>query len=246
VTTTILVVAVGAFLGGFVSGLTGFGTALIALAFWLYVVDPAVSAVLVAACAVVGQTQSIFVLRHAIKWHRSWPFLVGGIIGVPVGVASLHFIVPNTIKILLGIMLVGYSVVMFGIRRLPPISRGGKWADGLVGFGGGALGGMAGLAGPLPTIWCGLRGWEVDAQRAVYQPFNLVILALALGTYICQGVISHEVWGLVFMCVPATIAGTFLGVRTYGRVNEQQFKTLVHWLLLVSGLVLTVSNFTAP
>ena len=163
---------------------------------------------------------------------------------MPLGAASLRLIDPQTLKVILGILLIGYTGVMLALRRFPTIAWGGKVADGMVGFGGGALGGVAGLSGPLPTIWCGLRGWTADAQRAVYQPFNLIILAIVLCTYITQGIMTQEIWGLVLMCIPATILGAFLGIRTYGRVNDQQFRKLVLWLLLVSGIVLTVSNLT--
>jgi uncharacterized membrane protein YfcA len=230
--------------GGFVTGLTGFGTGLTALAFWLHVVNPVVAAALVAACSVVGQAQSLYTVRRAITWRRAWPFLAGGIIGVPVGVAALRLIDPQTLKVFLGIVLIGYTGVMLGFRRFPTIAWGGKVADGVIGFGGGVLGGVAGLSGPLPTIWCGLRGWDPNAQRAVYQPFNLVILAIVLCTYITQGIMTEQVWGLVLVCIPATILGAYLGIRTYGRVNDQQFRAIVLWLLLVSGIVLTASNLT--
>jgi len=238
------VIVLGALCGGFVTGLAGFGTGLTALAFWLHVVDPVVAAALVVACSVVGQAQSLYTVRRAITWGRAWPFLAGGILGVPLGAASLHMIAPQTLKGLLGILLVAYTGMMLGLRRLPTIVWGGKAADGLIGFGGGALGGLAGLSGPLPTIWCGLRGWSADAQRAVYQPFNLIILAIVLCTYITQGAMTGEIWELIFMCTPATILGTFLGIRTYGRVNDRQFRVLVLWLLLVSGMVLAASNLT--
>ena len=149
---------------------------------------------------------------------------------------------PRTLKVLLGIVLVGYTGVMLGLRRFPTTAWGGKVADGMVGFGGGALGGLAGLSGPLPTIWCGLRGWSAAAQRAVYQPYNLIILAIVLCTYIAQGTMTPEIWRLALICAPATILGAFLGIRTYGKVNDQQFRKLVLWLLLASGMVLTVSN----
>ena len=242
--TTTVVVVFGALCGGFVTGLAGFGTGLTALAFWLHVVDPVVAAALVVACSVVGQAQSLYTVRRAITWGRAWPFLAGGILGVPLGAASLQMIAPQTLKGLLGILLIGYTGMMLGLRRFPTIAWGGKAADGMIGFGGGALGGLAGLSGPLPTIWCGLRGWSADAQRAVYQPFNLIILAIVLCTYITQGAMTGEIWELIFMCTPATILGTFLGIRTYGRVNDRQFRVLVLWLLLVSGMVLTVSNLT--
>jgi uncharacterized protein len=133
---------------------------------------------------------------------------------------------------------------MLGFRRFPTISWGGRLADGMVGFGSGALGGVGGLSGVLPTIWCGLRGWNADAQRAVYQPFNLIILAIVLCTYITQGIMTEPVWTLVLACIPATILGAYIGIRMYGRVNDQQFRAMVLWLLLISGIVLTVSNLT--
>ena len=43
---------VGALAGGFVSGLAGFGTALMALGIWLYVLPPAVAVPLVLICSV--------------------------------------------------------------------------------------------------------------------------------------------------------------------------------------------------
>jgi hypothetical protein len=239
---TAIVVVLGAFCGGFVTGLAGFGTGLTALAFWLHVVNPVVAAALVVSCSVLGQTQSLFTVRREISWQRAWPFLAGGVIGVPLGAASLQAIAPQALKVILGILLVGYTAVMLALRRLPTTAWGGKVADRVVGFGGGALGGLAGLSGPLPTIWCGLRGWTADAQRAVYQPFNLIILAIVLCTYIAQGTMTPEIWRLALVCAPATILGAFLGIRTYGKVNDRQFRKLVLWLLLASGVVLTVSN----
>ncbi|MGE5256924.1 MAG: sulfite exporter TauE/SafE family protein [Hyphomicrobiales bacterium] len=236
------VVALGALCGGFVSGLAGFGTGLVALGFWLHVVNPVVAAALVVICSVVNQAQSLYFLRRAVAWHRFWPFLIGGVLGIPIGVAALRFIDPKTLKVFLGGLLMAYTGATLGFRRFPTTSWGGRFADGLIGFGGGALGGVAGLSGPLPTIWCGVRGWSADAQRGVYQTFNLTILAAVLCTYLLQGLLTREVWGLTIICLPATMIGVYLGIRMYGRVNERQFRLLVLWLLLVSGVVLTVSN----
>jgi uncharacterized protein len=161
---------------------------------------------------------------------------------VPLGVAALRVADPTTLKVFLGILLVGYTGFTLALRRFPIVSGGGKVVDGVVGFGGGALGGVAGLSGPLPTIWCGLRGWSPDTQRGVYQPFNLAILGLVLCVYATQGVLTREVWGFALVCLPATLLGAFLGIRLYGRVNDRQFRAVVLWLLLASGVVLMVSN----
>jgi uncharacterized membrane protein YfcA len=106
------------------------------------------------------------------------------------------------------------------------------------------MGGIAGLSGPLPTLWCGLRGWSKDAQRGVYQPYNLGVLGFTLGVYAVQGVVTARVLELALICLPMTLLGVWLGLRSYGRLDERQFRNLVLWLLLASGAVLTMSNLT--
>ena len=49
----------GALAGGFVSGLAGFGTALMALGLWLHVLPPTAAVSLVLICSVVGQTATL-------------------------------------------------------------------------------------------------------------------------------------------------------------------------------------------
>ncbi|ACO78434.1 hypothetical protein AvCA_22430 [Azotobacter vinelandii CA] len=237
------IILAGALSGGFVTGLAGFGTGLTALGFWLHAVEPAIAAALVVLCSVVGQVQSLCSLRRAFAWERAWPFLVGGLAGVPLGVAALRILEVQTFKLLLGVLLIGYTGLMLALRRLPTVALwGGRLADGLVGAGGGALGGVAGLSGPLPTIWCGLRGWSADMQRGVYQPYNLGILCVVLGLYAGQGLLTRQVWELAALCLPATLLGSWLGVRLYRRVSDWQFRYLVLWLLFASGLVLSLSS----
>ena len=54
-TAAALVVLIGAFAGGFVSGLAGFGTGLVAVGIWLRVIQPTTAATLVVVCSVVSQ-----------------------------------------------------------------------------------------------------------------------------------------------------------------------------------------------
>ena len=66
----ILTIGAGALAAGFVSGLAGFGTGLVALGFWLHVIDPLLAAPLVVICSVVAQAQSILVVRRGIRPAR--------------------------------------------------------------------------------------------------------------------------------------------------------------------------------
>lgn len=238
-------VTAGAFAAGFVTGLAGFGVGLVALGFWLHVMEPIVAGPLVVVCSVVGQVRSIAHVRRAISVRRVLPFVVGGAVGIPPGVFLLNFIDAPDLKIGLGALLIAYS--LFGLVARPGAAfpNAGPLGDGAAGFGGGILGGIAGLSGPLITVWCGLRGWTRDAQRATWQSYNLVILTLVVAAHASQGLLTREVGVLTLISVPALLVGVQLGLMAYRRVDEGGFHRVVLILLLASGLWLVANNVLA-
>jgi uncharacterized membrane protein YfcA len=102
------------------------------------------------------------------------------------------------------------------------------------------LGGATGLAGILTTIWCGLRGWSKDQQRAVFQPVGVAIFAMSAVWIGAHGAVSADTVKLFLIGLPVLFAGTWLGLRLYGRLDEAAFRKLVLFLLLLSGVALFV------
>src|SRR5437763_10605315 len=75
---TLAVVLAGALAWGFANGLTGFGTGLTALAFWLQVVEPGIAAQLASACGGVGRVAALPTIWPAMDWARlAAPLLAG-------------------------------------------------------------------------------------------------------------------------------------------------------------------------
>ena len=81
----IALVIAGALVAGFVNGLSGTGYALVSLGFWLHAMSPLTAAPLVAFCSVCGHLQSLPKIWQGVIWSRLWPFMAGGLIGVPLG-----------------------------------------------------------------------------------------------------------------------------------------------------------------
>ncbi|CUI49093.1 sulfite exporter TauE/SafE family protein [Achromobacter dolens] len=237
-----LLITGGALAGGLVSGLTGFGTGLTALPIWLLTLPPALASPLVILCSVVSQVQTLPSIWHAIDLRRTAPFVAGGLLGVPVGVAILPHVPPRLFQGGLGLLLMTLCTVLLlnGHYRLPRTSR---LADGLVGLGGGLLGGIAGLSGPLPTLWAGLQGWGKDERRAVFQSFNLSILAVALVSQAASGYLTGEVMSLAWRALPGTLVGAWLGRRLYHRVNVEVFNRIVLLVLLIAGIHMLIQVF---
>src|SRR5262245_17452772 len=179
------------FAAALVAGLAGFAFGLIAAAVWLHVLTPLQTASLIIAFGLIVQGVAVWKLRHALDVKRLWPFLVGAVIGVPAGVAIVGWSRPDYMRAGVGALLVVYSLYALAWPAWQPI-RGSALADVAVGVLNGVLGGATGLAGILVTMWCGLRGWSKDAQRAVFQPVGVATFALSAAWLGAQGAITAD------------------------------------------------------
>jgi uncharacterized membrane protein YfcA len=234
----LLIFLIATFAGALVAGLSGFAFALVAASIWLYILTPLQTTTLIIAFGLIVQGYMVWKLRHALDWRRLWPFIAGAAIGVPVGVAVLGWANPAYVRAGIGVFLVLYSLYALLRPSLPPVTKGGAAADAAVGFANGVLGGITGLAGILVTIWCGLRGWPKDQQRAVFQPVAVAIFAMSALWLGVKGAVSADTIRLFLFGLPALLAGTWLGIKLYGRLDEAAFRKVVLVLLLASGLAL--------
>lgn len=236
---TIALVLLGALIAGFTTGFAGFGTGLVASGLWFHALPAHMVPPLVVLASVAAQIVGLVAVRASFRWQAAAPLLIGGVLGVPLGVAALAAASPGAIRTSIAAFLIFYALFQLLQQRPPSLGRGvGRWADIAVGAAGGFLGGFAGLSGPLPLIWLQLRGGGSDAQRATYQPFNLVVLALAGVTMALGGQMGSAVVTVALLCLPVTLFGAALGARTYARISQQAFRRLMLALLLLSGVTL--------
>ena len=241
---TEVLVVLGGFLGGFASGLTGFGFGLSSLPVWVFVLAPSVSGPLVVVCSVVGQVQTMPAIWHSIDVRRLAPFVILGLIGVPLGVWLLPQISPTTFRVGLGFVLIVTCSLLL-VLRIEKRRDSTRAGDALVGFVGGILGGIAGLSGIVPTIWTELHGWGKDERRAILQGFNLSILLFSLATLAVAGLLDARLLPMLLLAVPGTIVGAYIGRKIYARVDARRFSRIVLLLLLIAGAVLVSSPASA-
>src|SRR5438128_2696627 len=74
------------FVGGFVSGFSGFAMGLVVSGVWLHIITPIQTAMLIAGYGLLTQSYGIWKLRHALRWKDIWPLTLGSTIGIPIGV----------------------------------------------------------------------------------------------------------------------------------------------------------------
>lgn len=232
------VILIGALAGGIVSGIAGFGGGPVILAVWLLVLPPQLAAPLLTVAFLCVMAFNIHLVRHALSWRRLWPFLLGGLIGVPFGAALLQVVSPLTFRRIVGGFLVAYAVMRLSVLRTLQVYVRGWLPDIAAGAGAGVIAGLAGTPGPPISLWCGLRGWGKDEQRAVVAPYNFLCTIAAIAAYAQSGLITAQIGWLSLWAIPGAVLGNQLGLPIYKRMSDTQFQTLLIWLLLVMGALL--------
>jgi len=235
----VVVVFAGALAGGIVNGLTGFGTALTVLGIWLYAIthdrrgdagDPVLGRFATADAAddlahdPVAPGADFRRAGHPRRADRD--------------IFCCRHIDPRLFRIGVGGFLVIYSAYVLARRAEIKSVWGGQAADGVVGFVGGVLGGIAGLSGVLPMVWTDVRGWTKEQRRAVVQTFNIAILSFALVSHAVSGLLTRQVAVAAIAALPGTIGGAWFGAFIYRRLADRSYQRIIMMLLLLSGIVL--------
>ncbi|WP_413718407.1 sulfite exporter TauE/SafE family protein [Silicimonas sp. MF1-12-2] len=243
-TETVLFLLLGAAAGGFINGLSGTGTALFALGFYLVVLDPVRAVAIVALMSVLAGLQGLWIVRREISAEprRLLRFLLPGLAGVPVGLSLLSIIDAGTLRLAIAAMLIAYGAY-FGFRSsLPSFSRRTPWIDGAVGLTGGILGGAASVSGALVSMWLSVRPWTKAETRAILQPFNVAILGTTVSLLFFRGAYDQTAVNALLVTIPTGLIAAQIGIMVFHRLSDTGFRRLLILLTLFMGLGILVSE----
>ena len=234
-----LVIA-GAVVAGFVQGLSGFAFSLVATSIWIWTLPPQLVAAMSVFGALAGQVVAALTTRRPMMWPKLAPLLAGGLCGLPLGVWLLPSLDSTAFQFGVGALMAIWCPLMLLSGRIPHITHGGRWADAAAGLAGGAAGAIGGFTGPLPTLWCTLRGWDKDTLRGVIQNFNLVMLSATFISYLATGLITRAMLPQLGLVTAALLLPVLLGARLYAGISPEAFRRLVLVLLACTGAALLV------
>lgn len=239
------VLAFGAAVAGLVQGISGFAFAMVAMAIWVWGVDPKLAAVMAVFGGVTGQIISVIRVRRGWHLHLLWPFVLGSAIGIPLGNIALASLDPNRFKLVLGAMLVVCCGAMLATSKLPKITHGGRFADAFVGLLGGVMAPLSGFSGLAPALWATLRGYTKDEHRAVLQNFNLVVLSATFVSLVMAGRTGPQHYPQMAVVAGSLIVPSLYGSKIYTGMSPIAFRNGVLWLLVFAGATMLAAAFRA-
>ena len=226
------------------SGLSGFGFSAVG-ALCLILVPPKLGVPLLMTLSAANQMMSLGQLKADMKPFGQWwpdgpaPYLLGGILGVPVGLVILGSLPTLQLMGVFGSILLAYSIFSLALPGARLTIKGGdNWMTAsLVGATGGVIGGFTAFPGAPVVVWSGLRHLSKSESRAIVQPYILVLQVLAIALLALQHreTFGATYWVLVAVTVPVVLPCTLIGVRLYRSLSDINFRRVTFVLLGLSG-----------
>jgi uncharacterized membrane protein YfcA len=233
----------GTVAAAFITGVTGFAFGLVAAAVWLYALAPTESTFLIAAYALLVQGYAVWKLRRAIVPRRLSPFLIGTAAGVPGGALLLEYAAAIQLRFTIGVLLIAFASYSLTRPTMPVVRRAGPALDFVASVLNGVIGASTGLGGLVVNVWCSVRAWTPDEQRAVFQPTAVATFLMTLLWLGAKGAVTEEAAWLFVIGLPALIFGTLVGWSAYKRLEQVRFRRIVLYVLLGAGLVLVSTSW---
>ena len=228
------------FLASLITGMTGFGFALIAVPLLTLLLTPKV---VVTTLLLLGLVNGVLILVQTWRWlkpRRIWPLLVGGVVGAPLGTTLLLALDADLLQALIGVVVVLSALALAaGLRWQVQDERRAAAGAGLLS---GVLAGSTGIGGP-PVI---LFFANQDIPKQVFRAnITLFFLTLGISNLISQslgGLVTRPVLSYTLWLLPALLGGTWLGTWLADRVSERLFRKITLILVISTGLSAIVSS----
>ena len=222
-----------ALLAGMVTGLTGFGLALISTPILLFVYEPRTVVVLTAIFSIFINTAVVWDSWHEARRRLSLALFVPALFGIVVGVEVLGVIDPVYLRLGVGAIVVFSALLLVRDIELPGANT--RWGTLVAGSASGALSTSTGLAGPPIVLLLASRGLPKHEFRGTSALYFLPISIAGLAVLALRGLVEAPEVPLGLLLVPAALAGKAIGTALLKHVSEKAFRAVTLALVILTG-----------
>jgi uncharacterized protein len=228
------------FTAGFVQGLTGFGSMMVALPLMALFIDIKSAIPLIVLLGIAINTMLLFQLAKHFERKKWMPLLLSSLPGIIIGIYILKTVETRILEILLGVVILTTATAMW-ISKGPEkeLSKISAYATGFIA---GLLGGSMGAPGPPVIIYTSLQPWTKQQIKATMVAF-FAIGGVGIGIfYYYSGFITNDILHSFTYCVIPLISGVLTGVFLFNRIDEKIYRRIVHIALFILGAMMLLKG----
>lgn len=221
----------------FVQGVTGFGSALIAMPLITLYLDLPTAVSMSVLLGLVLNTQMAWNYRTQVSRRRIAPMVVGLVPGVVFGVTMLHGVSEYELKMFMAVFLALYALYGLFFEKTKPTGLSTVWGYP-AGFAAGAIGAAFSTGGPPVVIYTALSGWGKDTIKANLACFFVLTCLFIVVGHAVTGILTLRVLTLAAVTAPAVYACTRLGIMASAHLKEHSYRKLLFVMLLLMGIMM--------
>jgi uncharacterized protein len=230
-----LLIPLIALLAGFTQGLSGFGSVLVALPLLAFFLDFGIAVPLVSTWGMSINLILMVQMRPHLRLQHIGPLTAAALPGIPLGVYILTHVAVRVLELLLGGLLVVFSLYfLWSGGKTRQLSRGWAYAAG---FCSGFLGGSLASSGPPVIVYTALQPWPKDEIKSTLTGFFFLSGLVILAAQALSGLFTPEVLNRSLFSIPFIILGVFLGSACYHRLATARYRQVVVGLITLLGLL---------
>ncbi len=230
----LLLTALIVLLAVFTQSLTGFGSALVAMALLPGLIGMQSATPLVALMSLTVELVLLARYHSSLNISAVWRLVLASLFGIPLGILFLSRVNEGLVMTLLGMIIAGYAIYALLDIRLPEL-KNPAWAYGF-GFFAGMLGGAYNTSGPPVVIYGNCRRWLPAEFKSNIQGFFAINSVLVVSGHAWSGNFTPLVLKSYAYAFPAILLGMLLGIGLDRYLKPELFRKLVLLLLLVMGV----------
>ncbi len=163
-------------------------------------------------------------------------FLLAGAAVMVVAAQAVPLLPPWGMYLFIGPLITAYALSTLLGRGLRLSPDGGAKGEAGMGALAGLFGGLSGIWGPPTVAMLIARGTEKTEQMRVQGVIYGLGAVLLLVSHLGSGVLRAETVPLSLALVPPALLGIGLGFWLQDRLNQETFRKVTLWVLLLAGL----------
>lgn len=227
-------------LAGFIQGVTGFGSALVAMPLLCLFIDVKEAIPLCMLSSLIITTVLAVKLKSHIDRKKILPLCLSSLPGILLGTTILTQIDARIISFLLGLLLTTYSIYSLACSPRPRSLRP-AWGY-VAGFSSGAIGAAFSAGGPPTIIYAALNNWGKDDIKATLTGFFVFNAIITASVHAITGLTTPAVLESFAVSAPCALVGTLSGSICYGLLPRTTYMKSIFTFLIIMGLSMMLTS----
>ena len=235
----IFLLAVGA---SFVQRTTGFGFGIFIMTLLPFLMPSYGEATTLSGLLALTTSAMISIrMRKYITWKRLFPILITFIIVSAVAICMLARIHDNTLRKVLGIILIitalhfAFFSSRIKLKTTLPYQIGAGTISGI-------MGGFFGMQGPPAVLYFISSEPDKNSYMAMVQTYFLIGNAMMTIVRASNGFLTAAVGRCYVFCIAAVLTGTLLGSWAFKHIPGRIFPYVVYSYIGISGLIIFLTS----